>query len=396
MSQNKYLSKKLMQCGLLATSIAATSGQAIASNDLKFNGFMSIGAAIVDTDDKAFKANPALPDTDYTIGGFTDEFDMKNGSLFALQVSKNINDLVSVTGQLVARGAENFDMDATWAYVTFAPTDIDSIRAGKLRAPFFYYSDFLEVGYAYNWVRPPINVYSRIPFSTFEGIDYTRQFEIGDVTGSAQFYYGRYDDEIVTTDTGTVIALDLHDMFGVVLNASWENFNFRASYHRSNLNSDNPLFKDTLQAGFLASGGTAEDSKAFLLDNKTTSFAELAVVYDDGANIGIFEYTVMDHDNAAFTDNSAWLATYGRRISNVTLHLTYTAENNSTESGAIGAFQKVIGTNSEDVTSVIAGVRYDISSGTALKFEIENKKEENFKGDEAKGKLFSVAVDVVF
>lgn len=390
MSQNKYLSKKLMQCGLLATSIAATSGQAIASDDLKFNGFMSIGAAIVDTDDKAFSGSDS-----YKIGGYTDEFDMRNGSLFALQVSKNINDLVSVTGQLVARGRENFDMDATWAYVTFAPTDVDSIRAGKLRAPFFYYSDFLEVGYAYNWVRPPVDVYSRIPFSTFEGIDYTRQFEIGDVTGSAQFYYGRYDDEIVTTDTGTVIALDLHDMFGVVLNTSWENFNFRASYHRSNLNSDNPLFGN-LQAGSAGFGATPEEGKMFLLDNKTTSFAELAVVYDDGSNIGIFEYTVMDHDNAAFTDNSGWLATYGRRISNVTLHLSYTAESNSAESGAVGKFQKFIPTNSKDVTSVIAGVRYDIASGTALKFEIENKKEENFKGDEAKGKLFSVAVDVVF
>lgn len=414
MSQSKNLSNKLIKCGLLATSIAAVSGQAIASDDLKFNGFMSIGVGMMDTDDRTLDGKE-----EYSIAGYTDRFDMKNGSLFALQVSKQISDKVGVTGQLVAKGTKNFDMEASWAYATFSPTDVDSIRAGKLRAPFFFYSDFLEVGYAYSWVRPPVDVYARIPFSTFEGIDYTRQFEFGDATGSVQVYYGRFNDRIFISG-GRSFELDLQDMAGVVLNTSWESWTFRASLHRSDLNSNDPFIlgvaaqaKAGAKAGVLqqlqqnpnipaaqreaiaeAKGNEIRD--AFLLDNETTTFAELAVAYDDGANIGVFEYTQMDHDNSAFTDDSAWLATYGRRLDEVTLHITYSKQRDKAENGLIGTIQKASPTNIENTTSVIAGIRYDFAANTALKFEIENKKEENFKGKEVSGNLVSVSVDMVF
>lgn len=54
---------------------------------------------------------------------------------------------------------------------------------GRLRIPFFYYSEFLEVGYAYNWVRLPSDIYN-ISFSSFDGIDFTQRFSIGSLDNS--------------------------------------------------------------------------------------------------------------------------------------------------------------------------------------------------------------------
>ena len=60
---------------------------------------------------------------------------------------------LSVTGQIVARGVNDFDANFEWAYISYEINDNWTVQAGKKRLPLFYYSDFFDVGYAYVWMR---------------------------------------------------------------------------------------------------------------------------------------------------------------------------------------------------------------------------------------------------
>lgn len=382
---------------LLAASIAAAVSSASYADDLKINGFISIQANMM-ADDEASE-----PGTSFA--GADDELKFKNGSLLGLQVSKRVNDKVSITGQLVSRGADDFDTDATWAYVTYDLSDETKIRAGKFRTPFFKYSDFLEVGYAYHWTRPPVDVYSFIPFSSVEGIDLTHSFSIGDdIEASVQAYFGNYDGELdaLKNSTSTVLApgtpavtltvatggLDVESLKGVVFNADWQSFNFRTSYHSADLTSRDALYSEAASFGPLAAD--------FSIKDKESTFFELAVGYDDGTNRAVIEHTQLEHETAFFVDHTATLVSYARRMGDFQPHVTYSMAEYDFRSGAVGATQKAGVQTDKEFTSITLGVRYDLASSTALKFDIQNRERENHAGQTRDNTLYTIALDIVF
>ncbi|NRB39233.1 MAG: hypothetical protein HRU20_12315 [Pseudomonadales bacterium] len=360
----------------VVSSVALLSSVASA-DDLRIQGFLSVGVTMNDSD------NPAVDD----------ELNFKDRNVLGIQLSRQINDLVSVTGQLVARGSDDYDVDATWAYATISPTDNDSIRVGRLRVPFFYYSDFLEVGYAYNWVSPPSDVY-RIGFSSIDAVDYTRSFDAGDVSGSVQVYYGRWEGDlnvgepviisgndiantppsaptpvtIVTADNKRT-DFDLTGFTGIVLNLSWESLAFRASYHQADLSTSTPFVP---------------------FDEDTSTFGEVAVVYDDGDNFAIVEYTDLQHDNLLLVDDAAYLVSYARRLGDFTLHGTYTFNNESVENVAVQGGE-------QEVTGFTVGARWDVVESTAFKFEAQNRSSETEGvAGSVDNTLFTIGMDMIF
>ena len=140
-----------MKYSLLA-SISATalvmSSSALAQDQIEWSGFGSIAAGMTTgSDDQLF--------------GYDNDLDFNPGSLFALQAKANLSDKLSVTTQIMSRGSEDFDLGVEWAYLQYQLTDSASVNVGKLRLPFYMYSDYLDVGYSYHWLRTPSERLSR-------------------------------------------------------------------------------------------------------------------------------------------------------------------------------------------------------------------------------------------
>jgi hypothetical protein len=371
------------------------------ANDLNINGFLSVGASMLD-DNKA------------SIAGADDQGGFKNDTVLGLQVQKQVNDSTSATGQLVSRGSDDYSTEAAWAFVTYAANDDLDLRMGRLRIPFFQYSDFLEVGYAFNWVRPPSEVY-RVPFSSLDGVDLTQRFSSGSIDGSVQVYYGRFQGDF---DTGTdVYASDYRNFAGIAFAANMGNFGTRLSYHQAEIIMDTT---DTTTAlggavglataiagapegfdfatplGTKTGVGDASAGEDFNFTGQTSQFVEAAFTYDDGTYSAVAEWTALEHESSLFLDDQAWLIGVAMRAGDFTPHLTYTTEKDSFDSGKEGEIQKQLPLQSEQ-SSIIVGLRYDYDSATALKFEIQNNDEKTSEGaDGDSATLYSVAVDVVF
>lgn len=165
-----------------------------------------------------------------TLGGYDDDIDFQQDSLFAVQVSADLNERVSAVGQIVARGADDFDADFSWAYVGIKLSDELNLTLGRQRTAFFRYSDFLDVGYAYPWLRPQRAVYN-LSFNNADGASLGWNRALGNWFSQAKLFYGQFDGSIGSNDTGQL------DQFA---GASWDlNYDgwlsLRAGYFRADL-----------------------------------------------------------------------------------------------------------------------------------------------------------------
>jgi hypothetical protein len=85
--------KKLMSnLSILAASMMVIGH---ADAEVRVNGFANLTAGISASGD--------------TLYGFTDRISFSEQSLFAIQVSGDINEKMTATGQIVARGSEDFE-----------------------------------------------------------------------------------------------------------------------------------------------------------------------------------------------------------------------------------------------------------------------------------------------
>ena len=212
-----YFQTIRLGCILCAGLVTGT-----AQADININGFASVGGGWYNGDT-----------TNASYDGFDQHFSADPVTKLGLQFSSVVNDKMTATGQLLAKGRNDYNIEAAWAYLSYAVNDDLDVRAGRLRAPFFPYSDFLDVGYAYPWITPPSDVY-RFVFDTVEGMDLLYRAEHGEWSATYQAYYGRLTDE--TSLGGEEVDLDLENFAGlnVTLNREW--LTLRASYNRAKVN----------------------------------------------------------------------------------------------------------------------------------------------------------------
>ena len=142
-------------------------------------------------------------------------------TLGGVQFKKEFTPEFSATLQLVSRATNpNAGSRPTvdWAYVTLTPSHDSAwtFQAGKFRIPLYYYSDYLYIGYAYQWVRPAPDVYGW-PIYSYDGVNVGYKSQLGGSNWSltSQMWYGNY-----TQDND---AYDTEIYYGVPTNESWKN-----------------------------------------------------------------------------------------------------------------------------------------------------------------------------
>ena len=344
----------------IASAILLAGAQTAYANDLQINGFLNVTAGVLDNKDI---------EDGFTTGGYDTTLGFDQHTLAGLQISKKVNDNTSATVQLMSRGKQGYKTETAWAYVTYDLSDNTAIRFGRLRTPFFHYSDFLEVGYAYNWVTPPTIVYRLDSMSTLTGVDFTHQFTMGAIDGAFQLYTGRYKDDFELR--GDTYDAELSSAAGAVLNLNAGNFGGRLSYHQAELSfydldptGERNLDKMLGAAALTAQAIGAVDS--FEASGQNSSFYQGSLFWDNGSTSLIAEYTALRHDSHLLNDDDAWLVSIAQRFGDVTAHLTYAAAKNKVKDGNVGIVQRF---SESEESDIIAGLRYDYSSSVALKAE---------------------------
>ena len=255
---------------------------------VRFSGFARLAGGYLDEGDASYQ-------------GYDNAIGYDQHSLFALQTDVALSETFSFTTQLLAHASEDRDTGLEWAYLTWRPSNSWNFKAGKLRTPFLFHSDTLDLGYAYPWIIPPQQVYTPYLFPNFTGLSAAYQFNIWDWDIEAEAYWGRIDN--FTVKDQYAADTEVSNPRGLILDAWRGNLRLRASYHLSDTalklpqaarigRVSNNLVRELRERGFNRSADS-------LRAKSSTTFTQLAISYDALDYFLKAEYTRLRRTNAS-------------------------------------------------------------------------------------------------
>ena len=370
---------------LLCAVIAAPTAYA----DIQFNGFLSaIGGTA----------------TDDPIRQYEDDITFRQDSIFGLQARADVSEKLSVTGQLVSRGEDDFATELAWGYLAYEATQSLTLRMGRFRTPFYFYSDFLEVGYAYPWISPADEVYS-LQFDNIDGIDLLYKITLFDtVSADFQAYFGAIDDEFILNNSGEALDAQTRNNVGLSATFGIGDFSLRASAHNAKTTVHNfddvalpaPIgsigaLKNILEGQAQAAPALATATNKIIanlaIDEVDTSYTQLGLKYDGQYGFAVAEVTNLDFDTGPAADQQRFFVSAGVNIGSATLFASYAeAEDDQVDLSqplnAVnvgGGFDPIIAvldgvSEALSVTSETTsfGIRYDFEPGAAFKLQFDN------------------------
>jgi len=349
---------KMRNIGIIATGLFCSS-LSLASDNIRTAAFITAGGTFTDS---------TIP-----FEGAAKDINFNQLSRMGIQYSyAPKHDIpVTFTGQLLARGYDDWAVTSEWALISYRPSSSWLINAGKIRTSLFMYSQSYDVGVTYPWTTPPEEVYGvfNIPFTSMGGLEVINTKFLGDwalqtrvQTGSNNFNVPALGLEVpVQVDSLHVIQFNLSSD-DLTFNFAFSDIDWQAQ-ELSTLGGD-----PRVQSAFAElAGSTDPDVIADLasqagIANTTkghTEFYGLGIKYDSNV-LFISEIVKRRVSNTTFpTTNTGYLTT-GYHFNKYTPFITYAR---SDTSGSI---------IQQEQASVTLGLNIATSASSLLKFEFKN------------------------
>jgi hypothetical protein len=250
----------------------------------------------------------------------------KVDSRLDLQVDYRFSPTVEAVAQAVLRDQVVKTLDTTMelAYVGVATAPDWTVRLGRLGLDVFLMSDHRNLGYAYNWVRPPQEYYSWLPVFSLDGLDVTYKTTMNNANWRIKAQLGQSEPSIAMGASS--YQADVDKLF--ILSAQREAgpWRLKAGYAFLHVNNEVgalALLHTELDkvaglnlpqisaeaASLRANAGFYDASKHFL---------SFGAAYDDGEWLGQAEVGMSKTDTAALNASRLAYVVLGRRVGNFT------------------------------------------------------------------------------
>ncbi|MEZ9239479.1 hypothetical protein AB4116_07835 [Vibrio splendidus] len=333
--------KKTVVAALISMAFGANAAN---MDDLRISGFGSVG----------------IGKSDNAIGyaGYTDEkLDWEQETLAGLQFDFQVNERAKFVTQIVANSRYDYEPKIEMAYASY-DFEAFTARAGKLRLPLFFYSDYTDLGYAYPMIRPSQELYENIVLKGYTGADLLIPIELEDSSILLQPVVGI---GTIDEDDSIVGEVKLDKLFGISANWNVDDFTFRGSYFvaESNPSCDfqNPLSNPYCQLGAI-------------LDSQDGQFISLGAQYDNGDLLVNVEAADVQLEGQ-FYDYQSVSGLVGYRINEFTPYVSVswveTTDNEEREGMTSTAVKESM--NYERL-SYSVGSRWDFAKNMSLKADV--------------------------
>ena len=166
---------------LIASGVSATC---FAEFDVKLQtqGFGTAGLSMTNASSVDFvdpitkQITTAIP----TIEGISQNPFFTNDIKGGLRFNTAINDDIVFVVELYSQGQDNFyNVETDLLYVDWIFNQNWDMKVGRMRLPFFLFSEYKQVGYTYLWSRLPLEVYTNSGFTDFDGAMLRFQADLG-------------------------------------------------------------------------------------------------------------------------------------------------------------------------------------------------------------------------
>jgi len=336
-------------------------------------------------------------------------------SIMGLQITASLNEEYQFTTQLLAAGSESTELRMDWGYLSNELTDNLILRLGRLRLPLFLYSESLEIGYAYPWISPPTEVYDKVPFRSFNGIQSYYKQPFDDWEFSLLSYFGSMSEKSDSVAPDSDITAE--NLFGLSMVWDRDYVTLQMSFHQGKTTFSSKDINSVIDGLKVSFPALAAD---FELVNKRVRFYQFSAKVNWDKYQFVAERTQSDLERSFSPSYSSWYIMSGYHLyPDVLLHVTYsrlTANINTDLTNRISvgvnpqldqlaeAVQSVLVNSAGSQNTTLFGMRYDHALGIAYKLELQRirvhagKNSVFGKSTAAEGytDVLTMAVDVVF
>lgn len=137
--------------------------------DVQIHGFGTAGFAKTDS---KFVVNDLNNDTSRLL--FTRD------NRFGFNISALVSDRWDISSQFITKASSFDPISAQYFFARYHLSSEFTVRAGRMIAPTWVFSEQIEVGLTYPWVRLPYEVYNLNPLRSYDGASVTWSHPIGD------------------------------------------------------------------------------------------------------------------------------------------------------------------------------------------------------------------------
>jgi hypothetical protein len=387
-------------CAGLASTAAAQDGAADAT-DLRLNGFGTLGLVdVLPHDDWGFRRDgDQAAHHDQNLRADVD-------SRLGLQASWRPDPRLEFVGQVVLKPRAHeaaADESLQEAFAAWRPAPEWEIRLGRTSPDLFLLADVRNVGFAYPWMRPSVEFYGWMPASTLDGLDVSRQWQLGDGRLRAKLFYGKTS---VTLAANQPDAGDDHGnvrpLMGGTLAFDSGGFTIKATVAEAQTKSRDHAFVVQSYDGLdqlaglpipIVAAQAAQIRNSFSPGTFVTRYASLGVSWD----VSPWQLQAeLSRITGNFESSDAWYgyASVARRFDNVTLFTmvgrarasrsplpqpNWTAALTPVVGPALAAQAQALGAgvaatynlSRENQGSVSVGGRWDVNAQIALKLQFD-------------------------
>ena len=311
----------------------------------------------------------------FSNNNISDKANTTSDSRMGLQLSFFANEKMDFVTQLLAEAKNRWQLEASWAYLQYRIDENWSIRAGKMRLPYYLASEYIDIGYAYPWIRPPAELYS-VFIENYTGIEFSHHitFANGWVNQSKVFFGNTLDGE-----RGDVLGDDdfdfsLQKLWGIEERLSYGAVTFRASYTQGEFELEVPNFVSLNNKDYrYIVVGAAYDSTDFMLSveqayskiddyTKNTPFS-MTFGYHIGDFLPYLTFSSIDDEDQVFGDSrqKSWTLG-GRYYVNEYIALKASAQHFYDFDGTTGQFSRSNQAVNEPIESHINIISFSIES----------------------------------
>lgn len=292
--------------GLATAFLVATPAVALEQGEHRFNAFGTLGATYMggEQDGRTYGAQ----------GQTTDSWRGDELSRLGAQFRYGITDKLAITAQGIAKAEQDsWKAKLEWLYLSYQTTDRLVLRAGRMRSPVYMYSDTLDVGFSYPWLRLPDEVYFQIQSPTYEGIDaiYTLPLSYGSLAVQVAAGQSKNRRNFIM---GDVYELDADDTLGGAITLETNNYGtLRVGYEQSDVTAKIAIPINTPRGPASISHG---------LNAQKAKFLSIGYQYDNGVWLTSNEVTNLN-PGGNLEEKDAFYLMGGRRFGDFLPHITY-------------------------------------------------------------------------
>jgi hypothetical protein len=288
----------------------------LAIGDVRVSGFGTVGISHIDAPDgwgyrrdfsQASNSSGTRGDLDSRLG---------------LQLNYAPNEQFELVGQAVATRRAQADPDSAniaWAFAAYRPNPDVTLRVGRVNLDAFLLSDHRDVGFSYDFARPPVEFYSQLPGS-LDGADIARTWNFAGAQWRTKLFAGR-----TTTVAGQTELLDLQPVYGVMASREADGLIVRVSAVHARLSNgpaqEQPLLAALHQISTLpippVAAQAADLQSQLTLAGENATYLGLGAQYEHKAWLLSGEITRVTGQDAF--DFTAGYASLGRRFGPVTV-----------------------------------------------------------------------------